>query len=92
MCLDAARFAAAMGFEAASVYNRLFACASCHTAARCNPSSPTGSMTRPQQRWVPYRHSNGLAIYQHHSKTRGEPPEYMVSSTVLLCSSSQHTV
>lgn len=49
----------------------------CLSAALC--LCRTGPTTRPQQRWVPYRHSNGLAIYKHQSRTRGEAPEYLVS-------------
>lgn len=30
-------------------------------------------------RWVPYRHSNGLAIYQHQGQGNGKDNEYMVS-------------
>eukprot|EP00879_Flechtneria_rotunda_P012839 GHRR01013405.1.p1 GENE.GHRR01013405.1~~GHRR01013405.1.p1 ORF type:complete len:701 (+),score=275.86 GHRR01013405.1:195-2297(+) len=40
-----------------------------------------GSTRRYQQRWVPYRHSNGLAIYQHQGKD-SEANEYMVSATI----------
>lgn len=58
----------------------------CAALLRHTHTPPTGSTARPQARWVPYRHSNGLAIYRHHVRAAdGEPPEYMVRLIGCLC-------